>query len=98
MTDHTALIDAIRRLHGCESKHVISIPVIETFGGATVWDGTVEVFDLTNHPKACRCYAWSHRNDDGSDRYVAVLGISPVCSAVTAVRAAIVAESKNREA
>jgi hypothetical protein len=91
------LQDAIRRLHNCESIHVRSDRVTERFQGQTVWDGSVETFDLTGHPQATRCYAWKHLNDDGSYRFVAVLKLSPVDSPIAAVRAAIVAESKNRQ-
>jgi hypothetical protein len=69
------------------------------FQGQTVWQGEVEVFDLHGHPKAKRAYAWSHRegpNDDG-ERFVAVLEIPPVESAVTAVRASIMSDAKKRK-
>lgn len=68
----------------------------EVFRSQTVWQGQVEVFDLTGHPKAKRCYAWSHRegkNDEG-ERFVAVLEIPPVGSARTAVQASIMADTK----
>ena len=86
---------AILDLHGCDSTWVESVPVTETFQGQTVWDGTVEVFDLQGHATASRCYAWSHAVD-GSEkrRYVAVLHQGPVDSPQAAVRAAIVQESK----
>ena len=29
------------------------------FGDKTVWEGVVESFAITGHPKAKRCYAWS---------------------------------------
>jgi hypothetical protein len=54
------LKDVIRRLHGAEATHIESVPVKETFKGETVWDGIVEVFDLQDHPKAHRVYAWAH--------------------------------------
>jgi hypothetical protein len=96
MTDYIdRLRDAIRRLHGCESEHVESVPVKENFRGQTVWDGTVEVFRLTGHPHAKQCFAWSH-DENGAERFVAVLGIPPIDAALAAVRAAIVAESKRR--
>lgn len=86
---------AIRDLHGCDSTWVESVAVTETFQGQTVWDGTVEVFDLHGHATAARCYAWSH-TVDGSEkrRYVAVLYQGPVDSARAAVRAAIVRENE----
>jgi hypothetical protein len=70
-----------------------------TFQGKTVWDGVVEVFELVNHPKAPRVYAWAHDTDNPKQprKHVTVLHIEPVTSAVTAVRAAIVQEFRNRE-
>jgi hypothetical protein len=93
------LQDAIRRLHGVESKHIGSVPVKETFEGKTVWEGIVEVFELIGHPKAPKVYAWAHDTDDPKQphRHVTVLHIPPVTSAVLAVRAAIVEEFRNRE-
>ena len=86
----------IHQLHGAGSKHVESVPVLETFRGQTVWDGVVEVFDLLNHLKAKQCYAWSCR-DGLEDEFTAVLEIPPVVSPETAVRASIVADSKKRK-
>jgi hypothetical protein len=85
---------AIEHLHNCGARYVRTDPVHEMFKGQTVWQGEVEVFDLTGHPKAKRAYAWSHRegkNDEG-ERFVAVLEIPPVVSPVTAVRASIMAD------
>ena len=90
------LRDAIKRLHGCESAHTGSVPVVETFQGRVAWDGVVEVFALTGHSSADTCYAWSYQQDDGRERYFAVLKMPPVVSPETAVRAAIVSEFKNR--
>lgn len=64
----------------------------EKFKGETVWQGDVEVFDLTGHPKANRAYGWSHKEgkDDSGERFVTVLEIPPVESAETAGRVQIV--------
>lgn len=88
-----ALQEAIRNLHGCESRYVESVTVTETFEGEVVWDGIVQVFDLIDHPDATRCYAWSHAVD-GSERrrFVVVLHRPPVDSPQAAVRAAVAAE------
>jgi hypothetical protein len=93
------LRDVIRKLHKASATHVESVPVTETHQGQTVWDGVVEVFDLTGHPKANRIYAWAHDTDDPKQpkRYVTVLHIPPVVSPETAVRAAIVQEFKERD-
>lgn len=96
--EYTAqLKDAIRRLHGCESEYAGREEVIETFQDETVWSGYVEIFRLIDHPRAKRCYAWSHltEEDDKDRSFVAVLELPPVNSAETAVQAAVVAEIKD---
>ena len=58
------------------------------------------IVDIAGHPKATKCYGWSHaegENDEG-ERFVTVLEIPPVDSPVTAVRASIVADGKKRKA
>jgi hypothetical protein len=89
----------IQQLHGCDSKHIESVPVHEVFRGQTVWQGVVEVFALVNHPKAKRCYAWSHRegDNDQGERFVAVLQIPPVYSPQSAVQVSIAAEAKGKK-
>jgi hypothetical protein len=89
---------AIQHLHDCGAVWRETVPVVEVFQGQTVWDGEVEVFDLTGHPKAKRAYGWSHRQGEGDEgeRFVAVLEVPPVESPVTAVRASIMADAKKR--
>ena len=84
----TALKDAIRETHGCESLNVDSVAVKEVFENETAWEGTVEVFDLVGHPKANRVYAWSYRDGDET-KSITVLHLSPVNSPQSAVKAAI---------
>ncbi|MDB6125785.1 MAG: hypothetical protein JWQ71_4778 [Pedosphaera sp.] len=86
-------------MHKADSTHVESVPVREVFQGKTIWNGIVEVFDLRGHPKATRCYAWSHRagKDDSDERFVAVLDIPPVVSPKSAVKVAIAAEVKGKQ-
>ena len=86
----------IGKLHGCRATYVETVPVHEVFRGQTVWQGNVEVFDLTGHPKAKRCYAWSHldKPDDSEERYVAVLEIPPVESPKSAVMVSILADGR----
>jgi hypothetical protein len=96
--DVPELTAAIERQHNCAARFVQSVPVSESFGGKTAWEGTVHVFDISGHPKATRAYAWSSPIE-GSDkrRFFAVLHQPPVTSPVEAVRAAIVAEQKQRD-
>jgi len=93
------LQDVIHRLHGAKATHVQSAPVKEIFQGKTVWDGVVEVFDLTGHPKANRIYAWAHDTDDPKQpkRYLTVLHVPPAISPETAVRIAILQELRSHD-
>ena len=86
---------AIRAMHGCESRHVDSVPVHEVFRGETAWRGTVEVFDLIGHAKAKRAYAWSYQ-DGGETKSTAVLEIPPVDSPESAVKVAIAAKARQK--
>ncbi|MFY9988587.1 MAG: hypothetical protein WAK31_27790 [Chthoniobacterales bacterium] len=85
---------AIRAVHGCESRHVQSVPVREIFNKLVAWEGVVEVFDLIDHPKAKRCYAWSYQ-DGKHTGSVTVLELPPVDSAETAVKIAIAAKARS---
>lgn len=92
------LLNAIERQHGGKAMFAQSVPVKETHGGLTVWQGVVHVFDLEDNPQASRAYAWSSPIEGSTKRrFFAVLHIPPVTSAVEAVRAAIVAEHKVHE-
>jgi hypothetical protein len=94
------LAGVIAQLHKCDPKWSKTVPVHEVFRGQTVWQGDVEVFDLTGHSKAKRAYAWSHLDGakDDKERFVAVLEIPPVVSAETAVRVQIVKDAKKGKA
>ena len=69
----------IKQLHGCEATHRQTASVTEVFRGKIVWDGNVEVFSLTGHARAKRCYAWGYPNTKDPDKLdvVAVLEIPP---------------------
>lgn len=90
------LQDAIRQLYGVESTYVETVPVTEVFQGETVWDGEVEVFDLSDYPEADRVYAWAYDTDDSEHprRQVTVLHIPPATSPQNAVKASIVSDIK----
>lgn len=91
------LREAVERQHGGTATLVQSVPVKETFEGATVWEGVIHVFDLAGNPKATRAYAWSSPIEGSTKRrFFAVLHIPPIDSPVAAVRAAIVAEHRGK--
>ena len=93
----TELKLAVERTHGGAATLAQSVPVKETHEGTTVWEGVVHVFDLADHPKATRAYAWSSPIEGSTRRrFFAVLHIPPITSPVEAVRAAIVAEHRSK--
>jgi hypothetical protein len=85
----------VELMHGGKATFVQFVPVRETFGGGTVWDGLVHVFDRDGHPTATRAYAWSSPIEGSTKRqFYALLHQPPVDSPQTVVRAAIVAEQR----
>ena len=89
----------VSRLHNCGAVWPENVPVHETFRGRTVWQGQVELFDLNGQPKAKCAYGRSHRDgaDDQGERFVTVLEVPPVESALTAVPVGLVADGKKGE-
>lgn len=88
---------AAERMHDCRAHLVEAVPVSEAFQGQPVWQGIVHVFELTGHPTATRCYAWSSPvGESEKRRFFAVLHIPPITSAQDAVRAAIVQEYRTK--
>src|ERR1700694_976012 len=93
--DASELRTAVENMHGGTATLAQSVPVRETFEGATVWEGVVHVFDLTGHPTATRAYAWSSPIEGSTKRrFFAVLYTARINSPLEAVRAAIVAEAR----
>ncbi len=82
---------AILATHECRSYLRERVFVREKFEGKSVWEGHVLVFDLTGHPTATTCYAWSV-----DQQVTAVLHEPPVDSPLAAVRAALVAEHRGK--
>ena len=98
MTEANQLREAVENMHGGTATLAQSVPVLETFEGATVWEGVVHVFDLVGHPKATRAYAWSSPIEGSTKRrFFAVLNSDAIKSQVDAVRAAIVAEARRNQ-
>lgn len=82
---------SILDLHGCKATWIKSVPVKEVFEGEIVWEGIVQVFDLIDHPKAKRCYAWSYSLGGSKKRkFFAVLHQGAVNSPEKAVKATII--------
>ncbi len=91
------LLAAIKHSHGCDAVRISTVDVKEVFRGETAWEGVVDVFALTGHPKAKICYAWAHAQDDGKGWDVTtVLQLPPVDSPQTAVRIALASAAKKK--
>ena len=92
------LRQAVERLHLYRATFRIAVPVLERFEGEVAWDGVVHVFDLTEHPSAKTCFAWSSPIKNSVHRqFYAVLKVSPILSASDAVRAAILKDYRNAQ-
>jgi hypothetical protein len=85
---------AVERATGRKAIHLESVPIVETFRGQTVWQGTVEVFAVANPPPA-RAYGWAVDSDQGP-QWVAVLGTPPINTPLDAVRAWLVSQSRKQ--
>lgn len=98
MSERTEKIrDAVEVIHRVKATHIESQPVREMFGEKVAWEGVVEVFEVSGHPRAKRCYGWSY-SEGGQTQFVTVLEIPPVTSAQTAVRASIAAQARSNAA
>jgi len=91
----TELKKAIAALHGGSALWLETVPVKEVFRGEVAWEGAVEVFGLSGHPTANRCFAWGVRRDDDKGYEVtAVLAVPPILTPQAAVKAAIAAYAR----
>jgi hypothetical protein len=79
--------------HGATARHVETVRVRKVIGRLAWWDGDVEVYEITGHPTAARCFAWTMK-EMGRLKTTAVLEIPPVDSPQTAVSSVIVAALK----
>jgi len=76
----------IEHLHNCGATWRATAPVREIFRGKTLWQGDVEVYDLTGHPKAKRCYGWSFGEPE---EFITILELPPVDSPESAVKVGV---------
>ena len=85
------LRQVIFQMHKTASTWVESVRVEGIFHDRTPWNGNVEVFDLTDHPKAKRCYGWTF-GEPG--QLVTVLEQPPVTDARSAVKIGVSCQVK----
>ncbi|HXZ67397.1 MAG TPA: hypothetical protein VEH07_02300 [Alphaproteobacteria bacterium] len=97
MNDATAerLKRVIETQHHPTAVFARSVRVLRAHSNANMWDGVVHIFNLQDHPKAKKAYAWSVPVDGRSQpRYFAVLHSAQVTCPADAVRAAVWAVNK----
>jgi len=82
-------------LHDCGATWRETMPIKEEFKGETLWQGSVEVFNLSGHPKAKRCYAWTYGDPE---EYITILELPPVTDAQSAVKVGISYQIKKARA
>ena len=87
------LQDAIRAMHGCESRHLRSFALRKVSEGQVVWLGTVEEFALDEAMEAVTCYAWPYM-EEGQGRTFTVLRQGPIDSPQAAVGLFLLARSQ----
>lgn len=90
MTVKAGIKRAVERATGERAKLVDLTPIVETFRGEVVWQGTVSTFDTASG----KAYGWAVEGDT-EPQFVAVLNKPPVDSPLAAVRAWIVSQSKS---
>ena len=80
------LKQVIFHLHKSGAIHLGSVHVDEVFHGNTLWRGDVEMFELTEHPKAKRCYGWTYGEPE---EFITILELPPVTDAQSAVKVGV---------
>ena len=80
---------AITAMHECGCSHFGTEQVKEEHDGVGIWEGPVEVFQLTDHPEAKIAYGWGWEDDTGEIQYIGILKAKHIESASDAVKAAI---------
>lgn len=76
----------IEHLHDYSATWRGSELIREDFKGKVLWQGVVEAFDLTGHPKAKLCYGWTHGEPE---EFITILELPPVTDAQSAVKVGV---------
>ena len=91
--DSQRLKQTVEAQHGGKATLAQTLLVREYFFGRPNWEGVVHIFDLVDHPKATRAYAWSSPAKDSTEpRMFSVLQTDSIISPKDAIRAAVAAE------
>jgi hypothetical protein len=85
----TRLQSAIETSYKCRAAYRRTVVVREKL--PQEWSGQVEIFWLTGHPSAKRCFAWLEESPGkpAESKVIAILEVPPVIGPATAIRAAL---------
>lgn len=92
---HNVSTDQLKRViesqHGGKARFRQSMRILNPSLKQNDWDGIVHIFDLADHPKTKRAYAWSSSIKGGArPRFFAVLHGGGITGPVEAVKAAAI--------
>src|SRR5690242_16508020 len=87
-SDYGEMVRVIEYFHNCNAAHVESVPVTGTLRRQMEWNGVVEVFALSGHPRATRAFAWYYQ-EDGKTKTSVVLDLPPIKGPESAVKVEI---------
>jgi hypothetical protein len=79
----------IQSSYSCKATYRRTVPVQEPLANGVEWKGEVDIFWLTGHPGAKRCFAWLQEQDSADSNAITILEAPPVIGPATAVRAAL---------
>ncbi len=84
----------IFRRHQTDAQWARTVPVREFYQGKLIWEGEVEIFRISGHPKAKRCFAWLDKDgkEDSDEHFATVLEIPPVNGPHSAVQVSVASE------
>lgn len=82
-----ALLNAVEMRANCSAQYLQTQPVRISVDGKVLWDGKVEIFQLSNHPQAKQAFGWWFQNKENKTEYVAIMGVPPLDTPLAAVKA-----------
>ena len=88
------LLTAIEHRGNCGAIYRQTQPVRLSMGGQVVWQGKVEVFELKDHPQAKQAFGWGFQNSQNKTEYITVIGIPPLDTPLSAVKAFVASREK----
>lgn len=87
------LAAGVKRIYGCDATWIRTHPASKDWYGDFASDGVVQVYELSGHDRAERCYVWNYQQH-GQWYYTTLLEIPPVSDPESAVKAGVTRRRK----